>query len=193
MRQLRARTWCPWLLAALAAAGSETARAGDWTAPVEVLHEQQRCISYRARLSGEFVEVQATIEPGWHTFAMDNKQRAAEKLAGKRSLGIDAPTQILLSDGLEVAGPWYQPEPKDFSKPELRWYSWGYEQQARFAAKMRRTGAGPARMAIRGQACTESICKNIDVELSLPVDSASAAGPAVDLKNLVEVRAAQAQ
>ena len=85
--------------------------------------------------------VRAAIEPGWHTFAMDNKQRAEEKLAGRKSLGIDHPTEITLTGGLEMAGPWYQTPPKDFSKPELRWFSWGFERQALFAAKIRRRAA----------------------------------------------------
>ena len=35
------------------------------------------------------------------TFAMDNKVRADEKLAGKPSLGIEKPTGITLAEGLE--------------------------------------------------------------------------------------------
>ena len=31
---------------------SSDLRAGDWTTPVEVRHEDTRCLSYRARLSG---------------------------------------------------------------------------------------------------------------------------------------------
>jgi hypothetical protein len=139
------------------------------------------------------LEVHATIEPGWHTFAMDNKQRAAEKLAGRRSLGVDAPTEITLTQGLEIAGPWYQPEPKDFSKPDLRWYSWGYEGESRFVAQTRRSGTGPAQVAIRGQACTETICKNIEVEIGLPVDAAGGKNSEIDLKRLVEVRAPETQ
>ena len=71
-------------------------RGGDWTSPVEVRHDVQKCVSYRARLSGEFLVIQATHEAGWHTYAMDNKLRAQEKLAGKRSLGIDSPTEIVV-------------------------------------------------------------------------------------------------
>ena len=67
---------------------------------------------------------------------MDNKLRAQEKLAGKRSLGIDSPTEIVFAEGLELNGPWYQSVPRDFSKPELRWYSWGFEGQALFVAKV---------------------------------------------------------
>ena len=58
---------------------------------------------------------------------MDNRIRAEEKLAGKKSLGIDHPTEIKVSGGLEVEGPWHQTNPKDFSRPELRWFSWGFE------------------------------------------------------------------
>ena len=143
-------------------------------------------------MDGPFLVVRATLEPGWHTFAMDNKQRAAEKLAGKQSLGIDQPTAINLSGSLELVGPWYQSPPKDFSKPEMRWFSWGFEQQALFVAKVRRLRAAPASIKVRGQACTETICKNIDVALPLPriniQDNAEAAPADIDLKAMVPVR-----
>ena len=162
------------------------ASAADWTNAVDVLYEFKRCVSYRARLTGEFLVVQAKVEPGWHTFSMDNKQRAEEKLAGRESLGIDAPTEIKLSQGLEAAGPWYQSSPKDFSKPDLRWFSWGFDDQAVFVTKVKRAGAGPAQIAIRGQACTETICKQIDVAIPIPL---AARGPSdIDLKALVRVR-----
>ncbi|MCC6366015.1 MAG: hypothetical protein IT165_21065 [Bryobacterales bacterium] len=158
--------------------------AAEWTQPVEVHHDDKRCLSYRARWSGDYVVVEAVIEPGWHTFAMDNKQRQAEKLAGKPSLGIERPTGIKLTDGLEAAGGWLQTEPKDFSKPDIRWYTWGFDTRALFAAKVKQRAAGG--IAIRGQACTESICKNIDVSIALPAP-ANGSGE-VDLKALVPVR-----
>ncbi len=172
------------------AACTAAARAGEWTEAVEVRHELKRCVSYRARLAGEFLIVQATHEAGWHTLAMDNKQRAKEKLAGRESLGIDSPTEIRLAQGLEVAGPWYQSRPKDFSRPELLWFTWGFDGQALFVAKVRRSGAGPARVALGGQACTETICKKVDVAISIPLAGANAgADPAaIDFKALVRVR-----
>jgi hypothetical protein len=165
-------------------------RAGNWTDVVEVRQELKRCVSYRARLNGAFLVIEATHEEGWHTYAMDNKQRAQEKLAGRRSLGIDRPTEIELSNGLEVAGPWYQSPPKDFSKPEIRWFSWGFDGQVLFVAKVRRSGTGAARVAVRGQACTETTCKNIDVEVSVPLAEIGrdTDPPDIDLKTLVQVR-----
>jgi hypothetical protein len=160
----------------------------EWSEPVEVRHDLRPCISYKARLEGDLLVVQATLAGGWHTFAMDNQRRADEKLAGKQSLGIDQPTAISVTSGLEVIGPWHQSPPKDFSKPELRWFSWGFENQALFAAKVRRSGAGPARIAVRGQACTESTCKNIEVALSLPLSGSRSGAPDTDLKTLVPVR-----
>ena len=162
-------------------------RGSDWTSPVEVRHDVQKCVSYRARLTGDFVVIQATHELGWHTYAMDNKLRAQEKLAGKRSLGIDSPTEIVFAEGLELDGPWYQSVPKDLSKPELRWYSWGFEGQALFVAKVRRVGAGPASIAVRGQACSDTTCKNIDLAISVPLGG-SAGKSDIDLKSLVQVR-----
>jgi hypothetical protein len=163
------------------------AKPGPWSAPAEVRHEENLCLAYRARLDGDILIIEAKIEPGWHTFSMDNKKRAEEKLAGKKSLGIDHPTEFTLSGGLELAGPWQQTPPKDFSKAELRWYSWGFEKQAVFAAKVKRTGSAPARIGVRGQTCTDVTCNNIDVSLTLPVTAA--AGPAeTDLKSLIPVR-----
>jgi len=173
------------LIFGLPFAGS--AYAGDWTNPVEVRHDVQKCVSYRARLTGGFLVIQATHEAGWHTYSMDNKLRAQEKLAGKRSLGIDRPTEIVLAEGLELAGPWFQSIPKDLSKPELRWYTWGFDGQTLFVAKVRSVGAGPASVAIRGQACSEAACKNIDLAISIPQDSNNGMAE-IDLKGLVQVR-----
>src|SRR5262250_1020950 len=75
-------------------ASQSSAHAADWTDPVEVRQEAKRCVSYRARLDGQFLVVEASHEEGWHTYAMDNTQRAQEKLAGRKSLGIDRPTEI---------------------------------------------------------------------------------------------------
>jgi hypothetical protein len=169
---------------------THAAHAEDWSDTVDVRHELQPCVSYRARLDGPFLIVKATLGRGWHTFAMDNKQRAARRLAGRRSLGVDLPTEIEVAGGLEIVGPWYQSPPKDFSKPEMRWFSWGFEDQSVWVAKVRRSGSGPARIDIRGQACTETICKNIDVAISLPfADTSADSEPSdIDLKTLIEVR-----
>ena len=89
------------------------------------------------------------------------------KLTGKPALSIDSATEITPVAGVSVAGPWMQSPPKDFSRPELRWFSWGFEHQAIFAAKAATTGA-PARVRLQGQACTETICKNVDVTIAVP-------------------------
>lgn len=172
----------------LALLGAVTLGAA-WSESVEVRLGSDKCITYRVRLDGEYLVVEATPEKGWHTFSMDNELRAKEALAGKRSLGIDAPTQITISNGLEPTGGWYQPEPGNFSKPDLRWFSWGYEKPALFVRKVRKTGKGPAEIAIRGQACTETSCKNIEVALSLPLPATVAGPPSGGyLKSLVPVR-----
>ncbi len=166
------------------------ASAADWAGPVDVRHEFKPCVSYRAKWDGEFLVLQATHEPGWKTYAMDNKRRADEKLAGRQSLGLDAPTEIAVTGGLQIAGPWHQSPPKDFSKPELQWFSWGFDGQALFVAKVRRSGTRPAQITVRGQACTETICKRVDVAISLlpPGARTRTAPSSVDLKTLVPVR-----
>jgi DsbC/DsbD-like thiol-disulfide interchange protein len=177
------------LLTAAVLFGTASANASGWTEPVEVRQEENLCLTYQAKLEGSLLMVRAAIEPGWHTFAMDIKKRAEEKLAGKASLGIERGTEFQLSGGLETVGPWYQSAPKDFSKPEIRYFSWGYERQALFAARVKRAGTGPIRIAIRGQACTDTSCKNIDAAISLALGDAKAEGePEINLKNLIQVR-----
>jgi hypothetical protein len=161
------------------------AYAAEWSQPAEVRHDENLCLAYRARVDGPYVVVRAKIEPGWHTFSMDNRVRAEEKLAGKKSLGIDHPTEIAVTGGLTAVAPWFQTPPKDFSKPELRWFSWGFEREAVFVARVKR-GAGPAKIGIKGQACTETTCKNIDV--SLTVAGGGSGTAEVNLKDLVQVR-----
>jgi len=162
------------------------AYGGDWSDVVDVRHDVQKCVSYRARVSGEFLVVEVTHEPGWHTYAMDNKQRALEKLAGKKALSIDRPTEIELRQGLQLAGPWYQSLPKDLSKPELRSYTWGFEGQALLVAKIKLVGLGPGGITIRGQACSEATCKNVELDVSMPFTGDK--GSDMDLKRLIQVR-----
>lgn len=161
----------------------------EWSKPAEIVVDDAICATYRARVdSNGLLLVRLTLADGWHTFAMDNGVRAAEKLAGKKALGVDKPTSIAVTGGLTVDGPWMQPPLKDFSKPELRIYSWGFERQALFAAKVKRGGESRAELRIQGQACTETICKNIDKTLDL--DLTAAAGPAeAEASQLTPIRA----
>lgn len=142
------------------------ATAGEWSAPVEVKIETELCVAYRAKIDGEYLVVEAAPGDGWHVYAMDNELRSKEALAGKMSLGVDGPTQVTLTGGLQPAGEWLQSAPQDYSKPDMRWYTWGYEAPATFATKV--TGGGPTEIGIRGQACDATRCKNIDVSLTLP-------------------------
>lgn len=154
------------------------APAAEWSKPVEIVVDDTVCAAYKARVddAGHLV-IALTLADGWHTFAMDNQIRVDEKLAGKKALGMDRPTSFAVSGGLAVEGPWMQPPLTDFSKPELRIFSWGFHKRALFAAKVKRTGNEPkARVAIRAQACTETICKDINTALDLEL--AAPAGPA---------------
>ena len=161
--------------------------AAAWSEPAVVAIDAETCVTYRARVDGEYLVVEAAPGKNWHVYAMDNEERAKEALKGKPSLGVDGPTKIAVSGGLEIAGPWLQSEPHDYSKPEMRWYTWGYEQPALFVAKVKQAGAGPATVAIRGQACDEGRCKNVDIELTVAVTKVGGPG-SVDFGKLIPVR-----
>ena len=161
--------------------------AASWSAPVPVRQGSTDCVSYRAKLSGEWLVVEVTHEPGWHTYAMDNERRAQEKLAGKKSLGLEQPTTIRVLGGLQLAGPWYQSKPEDYSKPDLRWFTWGFEGTALFAARVSVSDNGTPRIAVQGQTCNEASCHLVDIEIPLPRDGAEAPVE-IDIKKLVRVR-----
>lgn len=161
--------------------------AQDWSSAVDVIHDETICLKYQARVEGDLLLVRAQIAPGWHTFAMDNKVRATERLAGKRSLGQDKPTSIAIAGPLASTGIWYQSEVKDFSKPEQNWFSWGFEREAVFATKLKSAnGPGPLTLVMKGQTCSENTCKNIDVALTIP--AAKLGAPSAVPASLVPVR-----
>jgi DsbC/DsbD-like thiol-disulfide interchange protein len=161
--------------------------AAVWSQPAEVRHEDALVISYTARVDGPYLVVSANIAQGWHTFTLDNVQRVEEKLAGKPALSMDRSTEIAVA-GAQIEGPWHQSPPKEFSRPELRMFSFGYDRDAVFAAKLRRAGAGSAKLRIRGQACTETVCKNIDVPLTVALPAKPGTFAEVKLHELVEAR-----
>ncbi len=102
--------------------------AAEWGKPAVVTHEEEPVVTYRAQVSGGMLLVEVKLVPGWHTFTLDNDKRAAAKLAGKKATGQDKPTTIDAVSGVEIAGKWKQSAPKDFSHPELRLFSWGFEK-----------------------------------------------------------------
>ncbi len=144
--------------------------AGDWSTPVEATARGgSTLVTCRARLAGDFLVVEVKPVDGWHVYAMDNEQRAKAALAGKTSLGVEENTEVLVRDGLMPVGDWFQTEPKDFSQPELRWYSYGFEGRSLLASRVRRTGAGPATIEVRAQACDSGSCIRVDAQLKLPL------------------------
>ena len=157
------------LLILLAAANDEA-----WGPAAFVVHDDKPCVAYRAQFSGGHLAISVKLEPGWHTFTIDNDKRALTKLNGKKALSSDKPTS-LQSESLAVTGAWMQPEPKDFSQPELRIFSWGYEDSALFVAPATAESSGPHKVRIKAQACTKTVCKNVDVvaEVAQPKSGAA--------------------
>ena len=161
---------------------------GEWTPEAHASRNGRSLASYRAKLDGDYLVVQVKTADGWHTYAMDNKQRAKEALAGKMSLGVEENTQVTVSQGLQVTGPWYQSEPKDFSQPKLRWFTWGFDGPALLAARVKRSGTGPAVVAIHAQICDSVSCRAVETRLAVPLPPAGAKTE-LDIRTLTKVRA----
>lgn len=177
--------------AALSLAVPSSASYGEvaWTTPAVVRHRDTPVVSYRASLQGDILVIEATHEPGWHTYALDNIERAKKK-TGKEKPETELPTRIRIEGGLEQVGHWYQTLPKDLSQPDLFWYTWGFEDRSIFAAKVEKRLDAAAVITIDGQACNASSCKMVDgIQIVLPL-SAQSAGPPFDFDGLDEVRPA---
>jgi hypothetical protein len=158
-----------------------------WSPPVEARRRNLIVASYRAKLAGDVLLVEVTHEPGWHSYALDNLERAKKK-ASEPLLGIEKSTRIVLSGGLRTAGKWRQSPPKDLSQPDINWFTWGFEGTALFAVKTQRIGkAKEAVIRINGQACKETTCAIIDdLEIRLPLNASSSEKTSFDLASLIE-------
>ena len=137
-----------------------------WSTPVVVGRELENCVSYRARIQGEYLVVEASHGSGWHTYALDNEIRAEEMLAGQESLGVELPTSFEVR-GAKVVGPWLQTEPEDLSEVDIQWYTFGFSDTATFAAKIQDVGTTPIVIGVRGQVCNADICRDIEIDVRL--------------------------
>ena len=175
------------LLAAIVMLVAAQGLAGDWSrAATANARDGSALVTCRSRLAGDFLLVELRPADGWHVYAMDNEQRAKEALAGKMSLGVEQNTEVLVDGGLEVVGDWYQSRPRDFSQPELRWYSYGFEGTSLLAARVTRGDSESARVTVRAQACDSASC--ITVEAEMEVSVAGADNGDFDPNGLVPVR-----
>lgn len=175
------------LRVAVAAIFTASLWAGSWSAPAEATDAAGNpLVTCRAKLSGDHLVVEVRAIEGWHVYAMDNQRRAKEALAGRMSLGVEQDTEVRVSGGLEVVGDWYQTQPEDFSQPELRWYSYGFEGTSTLAAKVERRAGESASVSVRAQACDSESCVAVEADLSVPL--ADAADEQFSTDGLVPVR-----
>lgn len=163
------------------------AGAQEWSDPVVVRRRAEPVVTYRAILDGDFLVVEAEHAKGWHTYALDNVERARER-SGKDKPETELPTRVGLSGGLKIAGNWRQTRPEDLSQEAIRWYTWGFSGRAVFAVRVERVEGAEAVITVNGQACDDSACQMVrDVVLNVPLASASANAASIDLSELVEV------
>ena len=155
---------------AVAAMFAASLWAGNWSAPAEATDGAGNAlVTCRAKLSGDHLVVEVRATQGWHVYAMDNQRRAKEALAGRMSLGVEQDTEVRVSGGLKVVGDWFQTKPEDFSQPELRWYSYGFEGTSTLAAEVERAVGESAIVTVRAQACDSASCVAVEAELSVPL------------------------
>ena len=135
--------------------------AADWSDDATVYYRDEPVVVFRAIVEEGHLIVQATHSEGWHTYALDNTRRARER-SGKLEPETEMPMRFHAGGALRIVGPWRQSPPLDLSTPEIRWYTWGFEGTALFAAGVEWAGGSQGVLTINGQACTADICARID-------------------------------
>ncbi len=165
------------LLLILAATSADWINQSDgWTDEVSVREAGVPVVRFSARVEGNVLLVRAKHGDGWHTYAMDNEIRANRALKGKKSLGVEEGISITTPDGEQLKGVWRQSKPRDLSKPELRWYTFGFEKTAVLSCEFDTPTAIPGSLRIRGQACSGETCLPIDLRISSVADDAAGRG-----------------
>lgn len=139
-----------------------------WSKEAVVRQGIDPVVRIQARIVPGYLIVRARHERGWHTYAMDNELRAAAALAGKKSLGIEQGIDIRVEGGLELDNRWLQTEPGDLSQPEIRWFTYGFDETALFACRVKEVTSDQVVVRIRGQACSGETCCQVNVALKLP-------------------------
>jgi len=149
------------------------ASATDWSEAKELRQRRRGVIvSYRAKLEGHWLMVEAIHGEGWHTYALDNVERA-RKATGEKVPDTELPTVITVSGGLQTAGSWHQSKPKDLTNKEIQWYTWGFQGKVYFAVPVERTPGDTATVTINAQVCNDSACsmaKDLRIMIDLPND-----------------------
>ena len=168
------------------------AKAQEWSDSVVVRRRAEPVVTYRALLDGDLLVIEVEHAKGWHTYALDNLERAAKR-SGKEKPETELPTHIRVAGGLKIAGNWHQTAPDDLSQEEIQWYTWGFSGKAVFAVRVKRTEGAEAVITVNGQACDASACQMVrDAVLKLPLPAANAAtkrASVTDLNKMVEVSA----
>ena len=182
-----------WIAISLIAGAFQTSADVAWTSREEISRSTELGVAYRAALDGDILLIEATHGETWHTYAMDNPARA-KKAGGNLDLGLELPTEILVTGGLEAVGPWYQSKPKDLSDRDIGWYTFGFESVSYFATRVKRVSGDKATTTISAQACSEDSCRMVDrLELVLGLSDGSLEPSGVDLSKLVKVPPAPAK
>lgn len=160
------------LVASFIVNDAQTAWASEWSEPsITMRRRVGMVVTYRAKVDSGYLVIEAKHGEGWHTYSMDNLDRARAK-TGLEKPDTEQSTRFELT-GLTVTGDWYQSTPKDLSTPEIKWYTWGFEDTSYFAAPVQVDDASAVTVTIFAQACNANSCSMVNGEaLTLVIDDA---------------------
>ena len=159
------------IVMALVAADLAPAFASEWSEALTINRRRAGLVvSYRAKVDSGYLVVEAKHGEGWHTYSMDNVERARHK-SGKEKPETELPTVIEIGSEVTTSGSWFQTTPKDLTMKAINWYTWGFVDTSYFAIKVDAIEGASTTLTISAQACNASQCSMVDAQtltVSLP-------------------------
>ncbi|MCH6256349.1 hypothetical protein MLD52_07305 [Puniceicoccaceae bacterium K14] len=158
-----------------------------WSPMVAAWYGEEIVARYRAALFDKTLVVEATYSEGWRSYAMDNLQRA-EAVFGPGSMS-ERPTQITLDENLTPEGEWRQTKPQDMSKPDIEWYTWGFEKKAFFTRQLTELPHQEFQVKINAQICNNNSCSMAnDLQLTVSNQPNTQESPVTETVEVLGIR-----
>ena len=158
-----------------------------WSPAEAAFYGELVVVRYRAALFGSTLVVEASHTEGWKTYAKDNVHRAREVLG--EAAECEQPTVINLPATVATAGDWRQTRPKNYSNPEINWFTWGFEGKAYFSIELESWPQDGFEITVSAQVCDSKSCAMANnLVLKVPAVSNEGASPAYRTVEVVAAR-----
>ncbi|MEM7674304.1 MAG: hypothetical protein AAF212_13250 [Verrucomicrobiota bacterium] len=148
-----------------------------WSPAAAAYYGDLAVVRYRAAMFGNTLVVEASHADTWKTYAIDNAKRSKEAFG--ENAQHENPTVINLPETVAPKDPWRQTRPKDYSKPGMNWFTWGFEGKAYFSIELESWPKEGFEIIVSAQVCDPKSCAMANnLVLTVPAENNAGASPA---------------